>query len=79
MKEIQTPFLKFFNDEKKYPLLTGIFQQAVSTIDQLGVSMHKPLAFTITHVYPDSAVHALSSELRMNSSPESYLTARGFL
>ena len=41
--------------------------------------MKRPLAFTVEHVHVDSADHSNSSELRMNSSPEAYLKARGFL
>lgn len=79
IKEIQLPFRKFFEDKEKYPILTDIFQKAVLNIDELGLSMKRPLAFTVEHVYVDNAKHALSPEFRMNSSPESYSKARGFL
>lgn len=77
MKEVQTPFLKFFQDTKKYPILTQIFQNSATEIERLGVSIKHPKAFTIDHVYLDSAAHA--SEFRMNSSPQDYLKNRGFL
>lgn len=79
IKEIQTPFISFFEDTKKYPILTEIFQKSVSNIDKLGLSMKKPVAFTIDHVYLDNAAHAVSSDFRMTSSPETYLKARGYL
>lgn len=79
MQEVQPAFLKFFKDEKKYPLLADIFKKAIPNIEKLGLSMKKPLAFTVDHVYVDSAKHALSSEFRMNMSPESFLQTRGFL
>jgi hypothetical protein len=79
MKEFQIPFTKFFNDHQQYPILTQIFHQALSNIDHFALSMKKPLAFTVQHVHVDSAQHALSPELRMTSSPESYLKKRGLL
>lgn len=79
MKELQVPFEKFFHDREKYPLLSDLFQRGIENIDKLGLSMKKPLAFTITRIYPDNATHALSPEFRMNSSPESFLSTRGFI
>lgn len=79
VKEIQPEFVKFFNNSEKYPLLTKIYQKALTHINRLGLSMERPLAFTIDHVYPDSLKHALSSNFRMESSPEDYLKARNFL
>ncbi len=79
MQEVQTSFIKFFKDESKYPILTSIFQKASSDIDELQVSMKKPLAFTVHHVYLDDAQHALSPQLRMDSFPESFLKERKFL
>jgi hypothetical protein len=79
IKEMQMPFIKYFEDTKKYPILSEIFQKAVGNIDKLGLSMKRPRAFTIDHVYLDNAAHALSSEFRMTSSPETYLKTRGFL
>lgn len=79
VREIQKPFVKYFEDEKKYPILSQLFAKAVEDIDKLGLSMKQPRAFTIDHVYMDDADHALSPEFRMRSSPEAYLTARGFL
>lgn len=79
VKEVQMPFVKFFQNEEKYPVLTEIFKTATTKIDELGLSMHKPRSFTVEHVYLDNAAHAVSSEFRMNSCPEKYLKARGFL
>lgn len=79
VKELQPPFRKFFEDENNYPVLTKIFQQAVANIDELGLSMKKPVSFTVDHVYVDDARHASQPKLRMNSSPETYLKERGFL
>jgi hypothetical protein len=79
IKELQLPFMKFFKDPVKYPMLTEIFQKAVPNIDALGLSMKKPIAFTVDHIYVDDARHALQPQLRMNSSPETYLKERGFL
>lgn len=79
IREIQNPFENFFHDKEKYPLLTEIFQKAVPVISELGLSMRKPLAFTVDHVHIDSGKSALSPSLRMNSSPEAYLKERGYL
>ncbi len=79
VKEIQLPYMRFFEDKDKYPHLTEIFQQAVPNIEALQLSMRKPLAFTVDHVYVDSAQNALAPQMRMNSSPESFLKERGFL
>lgn len=79
VRELQLTFMKFFKDDVKYPLLAEIFQKAVLNIDKLGLSMKKPLAFTVDHVYLDDAQHALQPQLRMDSSPEAYLKSRGFL
>lgn len=79
LKDLQPEFVKFFNDSEKYPLLTEIYQRALTDIDRLGLSMKRPLAFTIDHVYADNLKHARSSDFRMKSSPEEYLKARNFL
>lgn len=76
---VEKPFLRFFNDGDKYPILTDIFQKAVSSIEELGVSMVKPLTFTVEHVYLDCGKKATSPEFRMNSSPEDFLRKRGYL
>lgn len=79
MRTYQKPFLKFYNDPEKYPLLTKIFQQAMANIEPLGLSMQTPRTFTVLHVYMDSLEHVVQEDMRMNSSPEAFLKNRGFL
>lgn len=76
---LQPNFIKHLTDTEKYPLLSQIFKKAIDNIETLGVSMEKPLGFTIDHVYVDDAKHALSQEFRMNLSPQAYLETRGLI
>lgn len=64
---------------KKFPLVVNLFKQAQPNVDLLGLSIEKPLALTIDHVHVDSAENAFSANLRMNHSPEQFMTMRGFL
>lgn len=79
MQNLQRSFIPFFEDTEKYPTLSDIYKNAVSLIEPMGLSMQKPLSFTVEHVHLDSAKHALSRDFRMNSSPESFLKERGLL
>lgn len=79
IREAQPSFLQFFQNKEKYPLLSEIFERAIANIEPLGLSMKKPIAFTIDHVYVDSAKHAYTPQLRLNSSPEAFLSERNFL
>lgn len=79
VNELQGDFMRFFQEEEKYSILKGIFQKALLDIDRLGVSMKKPLAFTVHHVYVNNARDALKPQFHMDNIPEEYLKARGFL
>lgn len=79
VQEAQPQFVKHFQDKKNYPCLTDLFNRAAASIDELGLSMNRPRGFSILHVYLDSGKLALSSKMRIQSSPESFLKERGIL
>lgn len=62
----QTKYLKYFKDEERYPLLTALFQEATLDIDALGLSMHKPLTFSVSFAYADNGASAMSERMLSN-------------
>lgn len=74
----QKSFKTFFED-KKYPVLTKIFENSVSKIEQLGLDMNDPKTFSVDHVYLDTSSHAFSTEMLMNRSCETLFVDRELL
>lgn len=75
----QKDFQVFFKDDKKYPYLAKLFAYAIPKISELGLAMDKPITFSMCHVHMDSASHALSEKLLLDTSPEGILKDRGII
>lgn len=72
----QQKFRHFFEDKKKYPLLSQIFQEALGNIERLGLSSNAPLTFGPCHAHPDLGKHALTSSMELDTAPKTYLKER---
>lgn len=75
----QKVFQPLFAMPEKYPLLSEMFTEAISKIEELGLGMLNPKTFTVCHVRMDTGVHALSDQLVIERSPQVFLKERGLL
>lgn len=79
VREFQKEFTPFFHNKAKYPLLSKRFAEAITNIEQLGLSMNNPKTFSVCHVHMDSGANALSEKLVLDSFPEDFLKERGII
>lgn len=80
MTHKQKGFLgKIFGDHEKYPRLSALFEHTIPKIAELGLGMDNPTTFTVCHVHADSAAHAFSETLMLDTSPEKLLQSRGII
>lgn len=66
-------YLAFFNNEKKYPKLSKIFQDMRSKIIELGLHMNKPLAFAVATAHINTAAREDNDRFYLDRVPESYV------
>ena len=77
--QIQKQFRPYFENTEKYPLLSQIFHESTPKIKELGLEMLNPRTFSVCHVHMDTALHALSPTLLLDTDPEKLLQERGLI
>lgn len=75
----QQSFQPLFANYQKYPLLSALFEEALSDRQKLGLVNPDPQAFSMFHVHTEIGSEALSEKMALDRSSEMLLKERGIL
>jgi len=75
----QPQFLHIFENKEKYPLLSDLFQNSKPFIEEFGLDMNHPSAFSICHVYSDEGKSGKSKNFQLDMTREVFLKNLGLL
>jgi hypothetical protein len=79
MLQEQTPLLQFFQNPKKYPQLTRLFETSLAKRRELELDTGQIRSLAIYHTYTETGKSAATDEFALDSNPAQFLLKKGII